>query len=59
MCTSRCPSNYYGYPIDQTCYAGGSCPTTPVPYYADDTKNLCVITCSNNTFADANGRCLI
>lgn len=59
-CTDRCPSNYYGSPVDRMCEAGGSCPTSPVIYYADDTTNLCVEECPDGYFADSHtGRCLV
>ena len=59
-CVSRCPDNYYGYPVDRNCKLGGSCPTSPVRYFADETTNLCVVYCPVNTFADnSTGRCLV
>ena len=60
VCVDRCGANQYAYPIDRQCYTGGSCPTSPVRYYSDDTTNLCVISCPNNYYADnSTGRCLI
>lgn len=58
-CLSRCPDNYYQDPISNNCKVGGTCPSSPVKYFADDTTNKCVKTCPNNTFADITGRCLI
>lgn len=59
-CTARCPTNYYGHPTNRTCMQGGTCPTTSVPFYADDTTNLCVMNCPANYFADTTtGRCLV
>jgi hypothetical protein len=60
ICVTICPANYYAYPINRRCYSGGSCPTTPVAYFADDTTNLCVLSCPSGYFADTfTGRCLI
>mgnify|MGYP000412752396 CR=1 FL=1 len=60
LCVTKCPSNYYAYPIDRKCYQGGSCPTSPVAYYADDTTSLCVLDCPVGYFSDSTtGRCLI
>jgi len=60
ICVTACPANYYAYPINRLCYVGGSCPTSPVRYFSDDTTGLCVTTCPNGYFADnSTGRCLI
>lgn len=60
LCVTICPANYYASPIDRVCYIGGSCPTTPVRYYADDTTGKCVTSCPSGYFADStNGRCVI
>ena len=60
LCVTKCPSNYYAYPIDRVCYEGGSCPTSPVRYFADDTTSLCVNSCPSGYYSDnSTGRCLI
>ena len=60
LCVTTCPANYYAYPPNRLCYAGGACPTSPVLYYSDDTTALCVTSCPANYFADTTtGRCLI
>lgn len=59
-CTTRCPNNYYANPVNRVCVVGGTCPTSPGPYFSDDTTNLCVLRCPANYFADiASGRCLV
>jgi hypothetical protein len=59
-CVIRCPDNYYANPLDKNCKLGGTCPTSPIRYFADDTTNMCVQFCPNNTFADiTTGRCLV
>lgn len=59
-CTTRCPNNYYANPINKMCVPGSSCPSSPAPYFADDTTNLCVAACPANYFADSfTQRCLV
>lgn len=59
-CTARCPNNHYANPTNRKCVAGGTCPSTPIPYFSDDTTNLCVANCPANYFADSTTRrCLV
>ena len=53
VCTSRCYANYYAN-LQGVCVAAMSCPATPVPYYGDDTTNLCVTECpyDKGTYAE-------
>ena len=58
LCMTECPSNYYAFSYDRTCYVGGSCPNTS--FFSDDTTGQCVESCPTGYFKDpTNGRCVV
>ena len=50
LCVDRCYPNTYA-DLDNVCVAATDCPDTPIMYYGDDSNNLCVEDCPNDTFA--------
>lgn len=49
-CVDTCYPNYYA-DLNRTCVAASSCPSSPIPYFADDSTGKCVTSRSLSTQA--------